>query len=39
MAGRIPIDERRTEIPAGLRDVVIGPATALEIGWKSPAKP
>jgi hypothetical protein len=35
MAGRIPLDERRAEIPAGLRDVVIGPATALEIGWST----
>jgi hypothetical protein len=39
MAGRIPIDERHAEIPASLRDVVIGPATALEIGWKSPGRP
>jgi len=39
MAGRIPIDERRADIPASLRDVVIGPATALEIGWKGPANP
>jgi len=39
MAGRIPIDERRSEIPGSLRDVVIGPATAMEIGWKSPGKP
>jgi hypothetical protein len=33
MAGRIPIDESRAEIPAGLRQVVIGPMTATEIGW------
>ncbi|HJR69967.1 MAG TPA: hypothetical protein VKA43_07995 [Gammaproteobacteria bacterium] len=39
MAGRIPIDEQRAEMPASLRDVVIGPTTALEIGWKSPGKP
>jgi hypothetical protein len=34
MAGRIPVDERNAEMPAGLRDVVIGPATAREIGWQ-----
>jgi hypothetical protein len=39
MAGRIPIDERRAEIPGSLKDVVIGPATALEIGWKNPGEP
>jgi hypothetical protein len=39
MAGRIPIDERRAEIPAALNDVVIGPSTAVEIGWKSPGQP
>jgi hypothetical protein len=33
MAGRIPIDEGRAEIPAGLRQVVIGQTTAREIGW------
>jgi hypothetical protein len=33
MAGRIPIDENHAEIPAGLRQVVIGPTTAAEIGW------
>jgi hypothetical protein len=33
MAGRIPIDEHRAEIPAGLHDVVIGKLTAAEIGW------
>jgi hypothetical protein len=33
MAGRIAIDERRAEIPRSLRDVVIGRATAEEIGW------
>jgi hypothetical protein len=33
MGGRIPIDEHRAEIPAGLRQVVIGPTTAREIGW------
>ncbi len=33
MAGRIPLDERRAEMPNDLREVVIGPATAREIGW------
>jgi hypothetical protein len=33
MAGRIPIDENHAEIPAGLRQVVIGRTTAAEIGW------
>jgi hypothetical protein len=36
MAGRIPRDEVVADIPAGLREVVIGPATALEIGWRTP---
>jgi hypothetical protein len=34
MAGRIPIDERNAEMPESLREVVIGPATAREIGWR-----
>jgi hypothetical protein len=34
MTGRIPVDERRAEMPRSLRDVVIGPATAREIGWQ-----
>jgi len=34
MAGRIPLDERRAEMPSDLRQVVIGPATAREIGWR-----
>jgi hypothetical protein len=33
MAGRIPLDEHRSGMPSDLRDVVIGPATAREIGW------
>jgi hypothetical protein len=33
MAGRIPIDATRAEIPDGLRQVVVGGATAAEIGW------
>ena len=35
MAGRIPLDERRAEMPSDLREVVIGPATAREIGWQA----
>lgn len=35
MAGRIPLDEHRAEMPHDLRDVVIGPATAREIGWQA----
>jgi hypothetical protein len=35
MAGRIPLDERRADIPRDLRDVVIGAATAREIGWRT----
>ena len=34
MAGRIPIDAATAEIPDSLRQVVIGPATAREIGWQ-----
>jgi hypothetical protein len=33
MAGRIPIDESHAQIPATLRQVVIGRTTATEIGW------
>jgi hypothetical protein len=39
MAGRIPLDERRAEMPSTLREVVIGPATALEIGWQGRGAP
>jgi hypothetical protein len=35
MAGRIPLDEQRAEMPTDLRQVVIGPTTAREIGWQS----
>jgi hypothetical protein len=35
MAGRIPLDEQRAEMPVSLRDVVIGAVTAREIGWQS----
>lgn len=34
MGGRIPLAPNRAEIPAGLGTVVVGPATAREIGWK-----
>jgi hypothetical protein len=33
MAGRIPVDDRRAEIPDSLRRVVVGSVTATEIGW------
>jgi hypothetical protein len=33
MAGRIPLADTKAEMPSSLRDVVIGPATAREIGW------
>jgi hypothetical protein len=33
MAGRVPVALDRAEIPEGLDDVVVGPATAREIGW------
>jgi hypothetical protein len=39
MAGRIPLDAARSEIPRSLRDVVIGPKTAQEIGWHSGSVP
>ncbi len=35
MGGRLPIDERRADIPQSLSEVVIGPVTAREIGWLS----
>jgi hypothetical protein len=35
MGGRIPIASQRAEIPLALRDVVVGPLTATEIGWRS----
>ena len=37
MGGRIPISEQRAEIPGSLAQVVIGPATAREIGWLDPS--
>ena len=33
MAGRIALSERSAVMPRGLDEVVIGPATAVEIGW------
>jgi hypothetical protein len=33
MAGRIPLSASRAEIPAGLGQALVGPATALEIRW------
>jgi hypothetical protein len=33
MAGRIPISETQSEMPAGMRQVVIGVRTAREINW------
>jgi hypothetical protein len=33
MGGRVPQSPRDAEIPQDLNRVVIGPATALEIGW------
>lgn len=34
MAGRIPLDEQHADMPTHLREVVIGPVTAREIGWQ-----
>jgi hypothetical protein len=36
MAGRRPITEEAQELPHSLREVVIGDATAVEIGWPAP---
>lgn len=33
MGGRIPRSEHESDIPASLRQVIIGPQTAAEIGW------
>lgn len=33
MAGRIPLDSESADIPISLRQTIIGPETALEIGW------
>jgi hypothetical protein len=39
MAGRIPLDEHRAEMPSNLREVVIGATTAREIGWQGRGEP
>ncbi len=36
MAGRRALSANEFEMPLGLRDVVVGPATALEIHWTHP---
>jgi len=33
MAGRVPVSREQAEIPASLDQVLVGPATAAEIGW------
>jgi hypothetical protein len=33
MAGRIPLSPTEAETPESLRQVVVGPLTAAEIGW------
>jgi hypothetical protein len=35
MAGRVPVSGREAHTPESLRHVVIGPATAAEIGWRN----
>ena len=35
MAGRIPVDPDSAEIPSSLKQTMVGPETALEIGWRS----
>lgn len=36
MAGRRALGAHESDMPAGLRDVIVGPATALEIRWMHP---
>jgi hypothetical protein len=36
MAGRIPLAANKARIPNSLQEVLIGPATAAEIGWTNP---
>ncbi|MEL7538424.1 MAG: hypothetical protein AAFX44_14235 [Pseudomonadota bacterium] len=36
MGGRVPIEPTRAEIPRSMKQVVIGPATALEVGLTKP---
>jgi len=33
MAGRIPLEEQKAEMPSGLHRTLVGPVTASEIGW------
>ena len=33
MGGRVPLDVNKARIPESLQEVVIGPASATEIGW------
>jgi hypothetical protein len=33
MAGRVPVEERKAEMPSGLNRTLVGPVTAAEIGW------
>ena len=36
MGGRIPVSASESQIPSSLRQVVVRPATAAEIGWSTP---
>jgi hypothetical protein len=36
MGGRIPLSPDESQIPISLRQVIVGPVTALEIGWTKP---
>ncbi|MBI5784967.1 MAG: hypothetical protein HZA64_05855 [Rhodocyclales bacterium] len=36
MGGRIPVTESRADIPESIDQVLIGPGTATEIGWRKP---
>ena len=38
MAGRIPVEENKAEIPKGLKETVVGTATAIEIRWLTTGK-
>ena len=39
MAGRIPVDESRARQAQSLQQVIVGPETAAEIGWKVATAP
>ena len=39
MAGRIPVSPAEATIPTSLRSVLVGPVTAVEIGWRKNAAP